>query len=688
MCGFNNHAYRQRGVRPHTFLMHMLNSRKTWGIFFLLCLIYLAGVGVRRTVYEAQSKAYAKPIPFTLESAIQYRMTEQLATKQYTAHDAALQVPEGVDRPSTYSLGAEWVYVGISRLMPDSIPLAERVRWASLLWFCLGIPCLAIWVRYLFSSWTAGMVAGLVYAVTVAGVVRSTGQELSRENFALPLLLAHLLFHTRALIGVRNQSGWIGVTMTSAACLAVAMMTWDLVQFYVLCWALFALVIMWQERGAGEIRQGRVWQVEFGVLCLVGLLNPYLRSHGFLWSPAMLPAWCAMAICGYHIFRSLKTLKWVSALFVMATYGFFFVTRVQGSYEHFGKLVWAKIRFLNQKPIDPGQLDFLSSIMWTPALHSADWTLTMGLFHVMLPISVIAFTAWFLNRSDYSNPEHLQLIFFYGLSIVTFWLFVRFQVFLIIGVAALTGFLAGLWCRKWSGLRIAGLVFLSFAIFAQAGRVVKEPLMWGRIVDYYSLEELTDWLDANVKGRVVLANIGVSGSIVTYGHCSVVLHPKFETREARNRVQTYGETLFGKNEEVFRDWADNYEAEYYVYSLGEFSDNHPEWQMRYFVNKLNSPPDAAARMFEFDYLKSQYFEYQWGNNKYRVFRIRSKHDERHANEYGLQAEHAFQEGHLVAAQEWAVAALRIQPDHVLAQKILKHVGSLQNQGFEYAPAGL
>ena len=198
----------------------------------VLCLL---GIGLRRHVVEQQMPDRGRPLPFTLESALQFRSIRAIYTGQgLPAVDREVQIPEGVRTLAHDTVGAEYLVAALCHLFPAEITLTDRVRWISVAWFCLGVPLMAVWIRRRTGSWEGGLFAGFFYAVSVAAVIRSTGHEISHENFALPLLLAHLALAAgppaRGRRGLARLAG-------SALCLAAALATWDLIQFYVLLWS-------------------------------------------------------------------------------------------------------------------------------------------------------------------------------------------------------------------------------------------------------------------------------------------------------------------------------------------------------------------------------------------------------------------------------------------------------------------
>lgn len=668
----------------------MKHSQRIVLIVLGLLMLYAAALGMRRYVLHAQYHALGGIPPFTLESALQFRQVDQVYRDgRLPPHDPGVQYPEGVRPARTDTVGAEYVYAALARLLPSGWPLADRVRWITAAWFCIGIPLVALWIAWWTGSIPAGVLAGAFYAVSISSVIRSTGQELSRENFALPLLIAHWAFMAGALRDGRSRTSFRILCGLSALALAAAVSTWDMIQFYLLLWvaAAFVRLMAGHWRNPTDDRLG--WLVQWAVLVAAGALVPYLRAHHFLLSPVMTLSYGVVIAMGL---APRESRRWVLALVALAPAIAlrFLADGYDASYGHFAELFKAKILFLNQKPADPSLLTFHQRIMWVPALNSASWALTRYLFPAMLWVSLVAgaVAALYLyrnqNRQLRLKTNLLQLIFFFGSSLIAYVLFVRFHVFVALFAVALIGWLAA-WAREHRGVVQWAAWFLVLAgLSVEASVLMHEPERWGRPGVYYAeLVELTEWLKEHIAPDPVLANFGVSASILAYGHCPIVLHPKFESPGIRDRVRAYGEELFKGTERSFRNWADEAGARYYVYSVGEFARRNPELQMRYFVDALEPPDYAPARLFESTPDDGLYFQHVWGNRKYRVFRIISRADEEMAAEWTRRAEEAFQRGDLDQAESHATSALMLFPHQYRAAEVLLHVNSLREQGFAY-----
>jgi hypothetical protein len=673
----------------------MTGTRKIMASIIGLLFLYAAGLAVRRVVLDAQFRSAGDNLPFTLESALNFRRIEQVFyTGTMPGVDHAVEFPSGVVVRESDTVGGEYIYAALAKLFSLMMPLADRVRWIESAWFCLGIPLMALWIWWWRrSAWGAGIAAGF-YAVALSSVIRSTGQEISHENFALPILIGHLAF---SALAARAQSGMlrrIGVWL-SALLLALALATWDLVQFYVMLWMAVHLA-RFMRAGTGELAQEKAqWAIHVAALILIGLLNPYLRAHAFLLSPWMLISYGMIAVAAVRrVFVNSvrpsigsRSSLLLLVLLLPLVIGWAVPGGFHESYGHFGELLLAKFRFLNHKPADPSLLTFDQRIMWVPALHSANKALTLMLFPAMLPLTLVAAAVLLvsalvsLRRSKNQLDSSLfQLFVFYIVSLAVFVLFVRFHVFLAIFSAALLGIWAASVCGWVSRVLIIGVLAMGMAV--EAAHTLDKPERWGRWAYYGEIEELTQWMRRYVRPEPVLANFGVSASILTYGECPILLHPKFESKEIRDRVRAYGETLFKGTEEELRDWANRYGAQYYVYALGEFSSISPEQQMRYFVNALDPATNCPARLFEFDTSWMTCFRFLWGNRKYRVFKILNGKENAVAKRFSDAAEKALERGSLNEAEDRAVAGLLVDPEGARNQEILRHVEVLKDQGFQ------
>lgn len=677
----------------------------------LLLGLVLGAAATRRHVLNAQRELTADgSIPFTLESALAFRRIQLVYRDgDLPRIDRGIQYPDGVVTRETDTLGAERLYARAAKAWPGLMPLAEKVRWLHLMWFLLAVPGMYFWVNWMGGGRFGGFWAAAFYAVAISAVARSTGQELSHENHALPLLLGHLAAEAwrvsrASTLRSRMAAGWI-----SAALAGLALMTWDLVQFYLMlamAWGLWRAI-------RGEFPKDELWTRAvplMAVLLAAGLRNPYLREHGFWVSPVMGLGWgmlLAGAPAAQRARRGTRLVLGLAPLAACLVLSRFFLP----AYSHFASLLWAKLRFFNIRPEDPSGLTFEQRILWVPALNSTSWALLWRWFPALLVLTGAAVWGLILrNRRGGPVPAvFTPLLFFLAVSFAAFILFFRFQVWVAVFACGLIGLWAGgLPGIPGAGRRRAALGLLAAALALEAAQpwfgplrrrerrpVAPEakkwrgPLFWGRPNVYADeTEALMNYLTTMVAPEPVLANFGISGSIAAYGGCPVVLHPKFESADIRDRVREYGEALFKGTESEFKGWMEAQGATVYVHSMGEFSEIQPGYQMRYMVDALDPAPEAAARLFEQRPEELEHFTATFANRKYRVFRLlHSPVAARLAQTRAAEAREALERGDLDAAEHLAAHALRMDEGADEAREVLRLVLNLREAGFRSGETG-
>ena len=150
---------------------------------------------------------------------------------------------------------------------------------------------------------------------------------------------------------------------------------WDLMQFYLGALGVWGAVRA--VRGKVDRREGLVYWLPLTVaVVLVGALHPYFRAHLLLLSPVPWLLSGVMAAGGMPKERWGRRLA--SAVVqpgVVLVLGWCLLAApglggTVDSYGHFGELLWAKIRWLNQRPTDPKLLTFDQRILWTSGLMS------------------------------------------------------------------------------------------------------------------------------------------------------------------------------------------------------------------------------------------------------------------------------------------------------------------------------
>ncbi len=681
------------------FFRWFLSGLLLWGL----------ALSARRAVFHQQTVTVGGEAPFLLESALQFRMTRQVAEGEgIPAWEPKVQYPEGVDPRETYSLGAEWVYSFFASFLPGGWTLATRVRWVSAGLFSLSVPLAAWWFARVAGSAWAGWVGGLLLAVSPAFVVRSSGLELSRENLAFPFLAGFWLLEHAARTGKTvGRRRW--AALGAGACMAMAQVFWDLSQYAVGLWVGWCWV-QWLCRGRGreESAGGGVLGIAVGLGLLgVSLVNPYLRAKGFLFSPVLglVLAWGLLGILGPRLGRRAF---WPCLLFwgVWQGMGGLFAT----NYSHFAELLWAKIRFLNVKPEDPALLTHLQRIMWTPALNSSTGALTSAYFAVTLWAGLAAIPVLLWRKVGREGLDGSMVVYALA-TFPVYLLFFRFHVFLIVFVAGMVGVAVsrlfgsrGAWTR-WTA-RLLLLLFLtgvetyhllffepSEARALRAEHQRKTEMLramgveapdfqgnrWGRPgPSYGQVSRLVELLRGLEEPGPVLAGFGISGNVLADAGLPILLHPKFETPGIRERVRAFYEHLFLHTESGFRDWAVSLLPEggeaprafYYVHGLGSLAGGDTREAPRYMVDALDPPMDAAVRALEDGSVALTWFRLVGRTDRFLVYRVVTPAEVAVANDLVEQAERRWRMGDVETARARARKALEYHWRHPGALSLL------------------
>jgi hypothetical protein len=677
--------------------------------------LWSSGLWVRREVLEQQTVTLqGEEAPFLMESALQYRMTRMVDEHGTLPEvDDKVQVPEGVNMRETYSVGAEWLYVGLAGVLPDEWTQVSRVRWVSAGIFCLSIPFAALWVWVKYGSWLGAIATGGLLAISPSFAVRSSGLELSRENLAIPLFT--LFFLAEALArkagGPRVRVFW---ALVAALALGASQCVWDLTQYVTGLWIAWIWIRKIQHPDEEPPGERTLVLAVTGAMILCALFNPYLRAHAFVYSPVM--AFLVARMLTYLPLKLFQTRKGLLALLILLwaiwwVLGYFFVE----SYSHFGELLWAKIRFLNIKPEDPSLLTFAQRIMWTPALNSATWALTKA--YLLLSLSIFGVAVIILIRGIKQGQLHFQPEFFYaGFTLPLYVLFFRFHVFLILFVAVCIGAAfslhaqrRGFWIRRglpsiflllflWGELFL--LLFFEPASTRKSGVEQQQILQivkalggdiiaargnrWGRTGAGYgylaSLAEAVNALPDSDSGPI-LANFGISASILAETDRPIVLHPKFETPGIRERVCEFYEHLFLKSEKELRDWAVSFGAVYYIHSNGNLSDADIRNSPRYMVDAVKPPAHAAIYVLEQENpeVDAVWFRPVYSNPRYRIYRIILPEDVEFAERRTRLARIALEDGDLETASRHSRQALTYHWKYEPARELLAEVLSVLNR---------
>jgi len=189
-------------------------------------------------------------------------------------------------------------------------------------------------------------------------------------------------------------------------------------------------------------------------------------------------------------------------------------------------------------------------------------------------------------------------------------------------------------------------------------------------------EELpeADPLASRETPEPVLANFGISGTVLTYAGMPIVLHPKFETPGIREKVGEFYEHLYLKSEREFRDWAVANHARYYLHRKNSFAGQDLRNSPPYMVDALEPPAGASWRIFENQPEQAEWFvPIRISHPLYRLYRVITPEDIDMAKSLTLMARQRYEAGDLEQAREWALMALTYHWKFLPAREVLARV---------------
>jgi len=611
-------------------------------ILICLALSYTLCLGIRLAIRHNIEEKHGQ-ISFTMDGAFLYYFSQAVADgKNISEIQDLAQQPEGFNASEKISLTPDYVLGFIYRHFFKSIPYENFLRIAQPAFLSLSVLMAFVLVLLISKNAMGGLWAALLYGLSLASIVRSTGLEYSRENFALPLVFFHFLLQS----GKKN----ILKDILAGGVLCLGLVVWDGSQIYFTIFVLFeSLSFFFQKEGnitlIERLREHSSLYAHLIWLAPASFLHSYLNAHSFFFSPAML------GLCALSLAAVLKP-KQGQWLFLASLPIGIFICLKSGyirSYDHMIELLWYKIKFLNVKPQDPTLLPFDARILWTPALHSAVWQ-NLKSVAFLLPLAVIASVSHVLKR----NRDTLFLLFFTWLSFILLLAFVRLEVYLIFFLSCLIGSAPcgfSLQRNKRTLFWNSGIIL---ALLLEAENITKDFSRFERPVLYSYIEQVVRWVKENTPRRdIVLANFGLSPSFLAYGERGIVLQPKYESKDIREKVKAFAISLFDKNEDVFYRFCLQNKADYYVHSVGTYHDTSP-FSWRYMADQLAPAEETLAARFE-NARELKRFSLLFNNGKYMVYQVitpedieKSEHLKSEANDFyrngdWLQSEHRYRQ---------------------------------------------
>lgn len=672
-------------------------------------------------------------MPYTIESGMMYSYTQDIASgKGVPRSDKGLPGMEDLTPWSQMNMGLEW-FLGYgyrlkSLLFKDGPYTPEQTRFESnpglaqwsaaqiRLWASLTTGFIFLWLIVLKCPWRLALIGGALHAVALSAVARSTGQDLVRGEFCIPLITASILLgHWLYSRG----SWWKALLLFMTTALAFA--TWDLCQMLFGCWALFEIA---RIALGGKVTAGRriAWFAIYMAIAFNALFVPFHKVYLLLQSPLMLvamPTLMLLLFKGYALDKFWKRVLLAIGCFVVLhlVWGFAVRTPAYDSvYSHFGEVMRAKVKFMNDKPADPRLLSFDARIMWTPSMHSATWPIAASFFptgSVLLPVplpeavkglwykipfmlGLFSFTllgGLLFGRTRRAIvrglPRSLMPYLFTFGFMVGFTLVVRYHEFVILFLCVslpllAQDFLRGLrdkprgagglgWFGEFKGVRAAvAWLFVCAILYGMALEGICSFVRGQRAYsgDIYMRQtaQLIQWFrSCGLEGRNIITDFTVGPMLKAYCGMGIAMQPQWGIERIRRPTEIYLNIMYHGTERELNEFCLKYNADYLLYDKGYVGPLHI-YSNRYIAAAVDIRGESMANMMYYwpDNLKWFYRidppkEFKELSVKFSVFKVIKPQDRLDSIKMVWEGGRALSAGDALLAGRLAKTAIWLDP---------------------------
>ncbi len=537
--------------------------------------------------------------PFTIESAMMYSYAKDIALgKGVPARDPLLNGLEYIPPYGQMNMGLEW-FLGWgwrikNAIAPDPEPTANELRfqdyprmaqWMSgqlRLWASLTSGLIFLWLVAMGCPRRFAVIAGLLHAVSPAAVARSTGQDIVRGEFCIPLILmSFILLYSIC----RNPKIWKYICLFLTA--ALAFVTWDLCQMLFGCWAAYEILRYVLGRRMTKPRL-YAWTVIAAAILFNAAFVPFNQVYSLWRSQIVWTVLPVLFLCFLPFFQKRKWfVRTEAAAGLFLVFHLFWACVINtpeyaSNYSHFSEAMAAKLQYWNEKPLNPEKLSYDARILWTPSMTSATWesagtffpTLRMydisfrplrfllGDVPVGLGLFLILLAGTFLlapvRKTVKRNSESslLPILFTLGF-LIGFIYIIRYHEFLIIFLSMSLALL----CRDYrqAGMKFSGLPFLLFCALLcyETWISCKTRRQYTGDVAMRDTAALIEWMRNKKElfaGYGVAANITTGPMLRAYAGTGVAANPQFGIKVIRDATEEFLKILYHGTEQDLADY--------------------------------------------------------------------------------------------------------------------------------------
>jgi len=628
-------------------------------------------------------------VPFTLESAMMYSYSWDVAKGTFHEYDETLSGFSGISVPEQMSMSLEY-FLGYGYKTKDFLFGGENglainnfdyginedflnwVRFQLRFWISLTAGLIFIWLLFLDCSIIYASLGGLLFAVTPVAIARATGQDIIKENFAIPLIMTCFVVYLWYLKRPKNYKLIFLVCAT-----VLSLVSWDMTQLCLALWVVYEIIVTVCVDKKEE-NHLPAWIIIYASSVIAGIFSPYLAAHNFLQSPTvsiLLPV-----LLFTILFRNKpRIVRILLVAMGLMLFGFIWLFVIKNfgygnNYSHFWNLLLAKVKFGNMKPLNPLFLDFDSRMLWTPALHSA----TMKIFHALFGLTFICFAiVVFLGFSVSAFRKNIVVqlqriglpLFLASIFFILFIFMVRFHALAIPFMCVTTLVFLNRISEKITSqtLRILLVILFTGLVMNEACRdLCFEREYYGGESEQLSL--IKELNRADVKGETFLADFTLSPMLKAYCGAKIVLIPKFELKQARDSVEKYVNILYHGTELEFMEFCRVYGVKYFVFDKGMIGGRDTEeflhpWSIRYMAAANVLEKKSPVYSFFYSPEGMDYFYELDGQNvsRFVIFKVITPYDISQSEKLYEKALLDYRRGDKVKAKKLTGQALQLNP---------------------------
>ncbi|MBO4305128.1 MAG: hypothetical protein J6A21_11125 [Lentisphaeria bacterium] len=633
--------------------------------------------GGRRTLSFLQKflpYSHRNFMPYTIECAMMFYYTQEIAAGRKIP-DRANEL-HGLEDLAPYRqmiMGLEWFLGGSWRikkaLFGARIPTEEELRFQD-------NPDLAGFVPVLLRAWMSlssgflflllltlgcgrkeAFFGGMFHAVAISAIARSTGQDLIRGNFAMPFIAAAILL----LFSVyRKEKVWKYLLLFLCSFCALAF--WDLSLGLFSFFALFELA---RYVLIGEVKPSRLkaWIFLACAAVLNALFVPFNQTYLMIMSPlvtVLLPAVTLTLFLALKFPLSAGKRLLFVLLLLGALYGFWHTAirneEYLSAYSHFSELTRAKFRFGNVKPRDPALLSYDARILWTPAMHSADWKTLRTMFPAIslftgsksfkggmkvfsellnIPVAAGGFLFLLLLMPLFSTSARRltrrlpKVLFFHSFTFLflgAFVYIVRYHEFAVLFLAVSLPLLLRdcaivLRIKKrtqerngnrrraflYGFLSKLPAVFAVFVLILETSVSLLGNRVYSSDVHLRQTAALIQWFrKEDVKGKCVITDFTVGPMLLCYAKCAIALQPQFGLERIRKPTEKYLKILYHGTEKDLAKFCNSLKADFFIHNAGYLGEPHI-YSERYIADAVKLKADSPVVLMRYMPERLRYF---------------------------------------------------------------------------------